>query len=413
MNLHARMTVACLAISGALLQSPARADRIPDTFDDGARLSTLWTELESTSATGCRVAETGGKLKFTGAGTASGAAYILRRKIDWNDGFVVDWSQSAGISQTAYVTRTGRVGLALGWGTFSPTAGFADGVNIEVVRSKTARRLVLSVRKAGVVVDSASCAIGTVEYDYRLVCSTGFGTSIDLFVDGGVSPLLSLDGLELIFPTRGGTGMNAALLAWSSAGISMDCRVDGFKFWGDQYDDSDDGTADDADSADDDDDKDGYDDSPDGSEEDDDSGAVDPSVTVAQFNASLNAALAASSLPVLQAEVERSGASTLVSVLQWSVPLGKLIEVRVNAATGIVAGTRSWVPSAAELSRIQARIDALPSVTVAATAAITSTVTGGATASEIELEDEDAGPVWKVKFVTAGGVEDETEVDAF
>jgi uncharacterized membrane protein YkoI len=386
------------------------ADRIPDGFDDAARDGALWLEQESPNPSGCRAREFGGKLRFESGGVGSAASYAFRKRIDWNDGFVVDWSQYASISLPAAANRSGRSGLAFGWGAFDPFSGFQDGINIEIIRTASTRRMVLSVRRGGSVVDSAWTSVGGGESSYRMVCSVGFGVSVDVFRNDGISPILSLDGVDMTFSNRSASGMSMAFLAWAHSGVTMDCRFDGFRFWGDQFDDSDDRLADDSDSADDDDDKDGYDDSPDGDDDGDDN--VARSVTVAQFNAALTAALAASPLPVLEAEVERQGSTSLVSVLQWNAAASRLVEVRVNAATGAVVASRTWTPSAMQLANYQDKIDALGAVTVQVRNAVSAAVTGGATVSEVELESEDAGPVWKVKFVTPAGVEDESEVDA-
>lgn len=406
---NSRLFFALALLSGGLA-APAAADRIPDAFNDTTRNASLWLEQESSSSLGCKVREASGKLRFEGRGVASSASYRLTKRFDWNDGFVVDWTQMSIISTVANPALSGRAGIAMGWGAFTATTGYHDGINIEVIRNSASRRLVLSVRKGGQVVDSASCLIGSGEFDYRLVCSTGFGASIELYRDGGAMPVLSLDGVDLLFADRASTGISVAFLSWSHAGITLDCRVDDFKAWGDLYDDSNDALADDSDSADDDDDKDGYDDSPDGDDDGDDN--VARSVTVAQFNAALTAALAASPLPVLEAEVERQGSTSLVSVLQWNAAASRLVEVRVNAATGAVVASRTWTPSAMQLANYQDKIDALGAVTVQVRNAVSAAVTGGATVSEVELESEDAGPVWKVKFVTPAGVEDESEVDA-
>jgi|LauGreDrversion4_2_1035121.scaffolds.fasta_scaffold29340_2 uncharacterized membrane protein YkoI len=406
----ARMLIVAAVAASSLLGAMAKADRIPDAFNDTTRNATLWLEQESSNSMGCKVREASGKLRFEGRGVASSASYRLTKRFDWNDGFVVDWTQMSIISTVANAALSGRAGIAMGWGAFTATTGYQDGINIEVIRNSSSRRLVMSVRKGGQVVDSASCLIGSGEFDYRMVCSTGFGVSIDLYRDGGAMPVLSIDGVDALFADRAATGISVAFLAWSHAGITMDCRVDDFKAWGDLYDDSNDSLADDADSADDDDDKDGYDDSPDGDDDGDDNAAR--SVSVARFNASLTAALASSPLPILEAEVERQGSASLVSVLQWNAPASRLVEVRVNAATGAVVGSRTWTPSAMQLANYQDEIDALGSVTVPARNAVTSAVTGGATVAEVELESEDAGPIWKVKFVTPAGAEDEAEVDA-
>lgn len=410
------ISVAVTALAVALGLSPvAVADRIPDGFDDGVRDDSLWLEQESTRASGCRVREAGGSLRFESQGYASTAIYRSTKRMDWNDGFVVDWSQLSTISTSSYSTRSGRCGLVMGWGTLDIAAGFADGINVEVVRTKTSRRLMLTVRKAGQVIDSASYTIGIGEFDYRVVWSAGFGVSLDVFVDGGVSPVLSMDGLETVFSSRMNVPLNVMLMARHSTGIQMDCRVDNFKLWGDLYDDTTDKFFDDGDSADDDDDKDGYDDVPDTGDddgEDESDGAVARSVDVDDFVAALDVADATSAHPTLGSEVERSGGTVLVNVLKWNSAANSLVEVRVIAATGTVANVRAWVPTTAERARIQEELDAVGGVGTSARSAILSAVGGGATAAGIELEAEDAGPIWKVKFVTPLGVEEEAEVDA-
>ncbi len=414
--------------------SVAIADRLPDAFNDTTRNGTLWTEAESASATGCKVAETGTKLRFTSQGLASGASYFFTKRIDWNDGFVIDWSQSANISPSIYATRNGRAGLALGWGAFDNRTGFSEGINVEVVRTKTWRRLVLSLRKGGATVDTAAVTIGTFEYDYRLVVSSGIGISIDVFRDGEASPVLSMDGLETVFGNRMASGMAAALIASSHNTVTLDCRMDDFKFWGDQFDDSTDRLMDDSDGANDDDDEDGYDDSPDDAEEDeegdDDSGDDDgdgddddgdddgddgaSSLAGPDFVAAVNAATGGNGLPILEAETDRVGAALAVEVLQWNQATGRLLKTRVNATTLAVLSTSSWVPTAYQLARIQPELDALDDVTVSVADAVDFAVSipADSTVYEIEFDVVLGLPYWKVETRSPTGAELEERIRA-
>ena len=420
------------SLASAAIASSALADRLPDAFDDSVRNGALWAEAESASSSGCKVAETGTKLRFTSQGLASGASYFFTKRIDWNDGFVIDWSQSSNISPSIYATRNGRAGLAIGWGTFDNRTGFSEGINVEVVRTKTWRRLVLSLRKGGVTVDTAAVTIGTFEYDYRLVVSSGIGVSIDVFRDGETSPVLSMDGLETVFGNRMATGMAAALIASSHNTITLDCRMDDFKFWGDQFDDSTDRLMDDSDGANDDDDEDGYDDSPDEAEEedegDDDSGDDDgdgsdddgddddgaSSLSGPDFVAAVNAATGGNGLPILEAETDRVGAILAVEVLQWNQATGRLLETRVNATTLAVLSTSSWVPTAYQLARIQPELDALGGVTVSVADAVDFAVSipVDSTIYEIEFDVVLGLPYWKVETRSPAGAELEERIRA-
>ena len=422
------------ALASLALAASAFADRLPDAFNDTTRNGALWTEAESASATGCKVAETGTKLRFTSQGLASGASYLFTKRIDWNDGFVIDWSQSSNISPSIYATRNGRAGLAIGWGAFDNRTGFSEGINVEVVRTKTWRRLVLSLRKGGVTVDTAAVTIGTFEYDYRLVVSSGIGISIDVFRDGETSPVLSMDGLETVFGNRMASGMAAALIASSHNTVTLDCRLDDFKFWGDQFDDSTDRLMNDSDGANDDDDEDGYDDSPDEADEDeegdDDSGDDDgdgddddgdddgddgaSSLAGPDFIAAVNAATGGNGLPILEAETDRVGAALAVEVLQWNQATGRLLKTRVNATTLAVLSTSSWVPTAFQLARIQPELDALDDVTVSMADAVdfALSIPAGSTMYEIEIDVEGGLPYWKAETRSPAGAKLEKRIRA-
>lgn len=414
--------------------SAASADRLPDAFNDTVRNSSLWSESESSSSSGCKVGETGGKLRFTSQGLASGASYFFTKRADWNDGFVIEWSQSSNISPSIYATRNGRAGMAIGWGAFDPRTGFSEGLNVEVVRTKTWRRLVLSLRKGGVTVDSAAVTIGTFEYDYKLVCSSGLGVSVDVYRDGGATPILTMDGLETVFGNRAGAGMAIALLASSHNTVTLDCRMDDFKFWGDQFDDSNDRLYEDSDSANDDDDEDGYDDSPDSpedeEEDEDESGDDDgdgedddgddngddgaSTVSAAAFKAAVGTVTAGNGLPVLEAESDRSASGNVVEVLQWNGVTGRLVKSWVNATSAALISSTSWAPSAYQLTRLQPTLDALPLITVPLDSAVDAAAAApaGSTIAEIEFELEDGQLVWKVKTRTPAGAELEEEIAA-
>lgn len=418
------------------IAGPAMADRIPDGFNDAVRDSSRWVEAESTSALGCKAREFAGKLRFESRGVSSGASYRSRFNADWNDGFVVDWTAYASISRPSLASRSGRVGLALGWGAINSTAGFPDGINVEIVRSKDFRRLVLSVRQGGVVVDSASVSINAFEHDFRLVCTGGSEVGIEVFVDGSDIPALAIDGLETTFGTKHSRGMLVALLGANSPAVTMDCRVDNFEFWADQYDDSDDSVPGDSDSADDDDDKDGYDDNgddedgdydDDGDDEGDDSSGDDDdgdgsddsdgqgdALAAGAFADAVDDAVAASALPVLKAEAEGGTGTTFVEVLQWNAATSRLVEVKVNASTGAIIETSTRVPGASELSKWQPEIDALATVTVSLEDAVDSAVASspGALVREVELELSGATLSWKVEILTPTGLRRDVRIAA-
>jgi hypothetical protein len=327
------------------------------------------------------------------------------------------------------------VGLALGWGPLDSASGFTDGINVEIVRSKDFRRLVLSVRQGGVVVDSAAVSINAFEHDFRLVCRGGAEVGIEVFVDGSDLPSLSIDGLETRFASKHSKGLLVALLGANSPAVSMDCRIDNFEFWADQFDDSNDRFQGDADTADDDDDKDGFDDNGDdedgdydddgdddgdGSSGDDDGDGSDDSdgqgdaLDAGDFSDAVADAVAASALPVLKAEAEGGTGTTVVEVLQWNAVTSRLVEVKVNSSTGAVIETSSRAPTAAEAAAWQGEIDALATVTVALGDALDSAVAPvpGALVREAELELAGANLFWKVEILTPMGLRRDVRVPA-
>lgn len=157
--------------------------------------------------------------------------------------------------------------------------------------------------------------------------------------------------------------------------------------------------------------------------DDDDDNGGDETVGGSDFAASLDAALAASALPILEAEAELEGGTTFVEVVQWNAGAGQLVRVLVLASTGTVASTVAWTPSAGELSDYAEAIAAIPQVAVPASAALNAALAArpGTRPHSIELENEDGfadgggddgddddnggivGPVWKIELVNPNG----------
>jgi hypothetical protein len=179
-------------------------------------------------------------------------------------------------------------------------------------------------------------------------------------------------------------------------------------------------------------DDDGSDGRGDDDNDDDDDNGGDETVGGAEFAASLNAGIAASSLPVLEAEAELEGGTTFVEIIQWNAGTGQLVKVLVHATTGEVVSVVSWTPSSGELSDYSEAIAAIPQVTVSPAAALNAALAArpGTRPHSIELEYEDGfadggddgdddddnggilGPVWKIELANPNGTTFEYAVPA-
>jgi len=155
-----------------------------------------------------------------------------------------------------------------------------------------------------------------------------------------------------------------------------------------------------------------------GTDADDNSSGGNETVSKAAFNGAINAALAASNLPILEAEAELESGVEYVSVYQWQtvgteVPLMNLVVVRVSTQT--VVYTASWYPTADDLDRYGDAIDMLGDVTVSPVAAVNAAtaVYPFSEVHSVELSAEDFGPVWDVELVLSNGTFVQYSVNAY
>ena len=127
--------------------------------------------------------------------------------------------------------------------------------------------------------------------------------------------------------------------------------------------------------------------------------------TGAAFNAAVNAALASSALPILEAEVEYEAGTTFVAVLQWRASDSSFVRVAVNAATGAVIGTTAWTPTTVQLEKYADALAVYTLVTVPATTAVSQVLAAnpGALPHAVELDSQAGSPKWEVEIVTSSG----------
>jgi len=264
-----------------LFAMPTSADRRHDDGADGVRNSSMWTETESRnssrsgkSLTG--ISESKGKIRIDGKkGKGGSAAYVSTWQVDWTDGFVLEFEHELSCSRPKKIDQSATSGLAMGFGAFDAAAGWADGINVAVVRTKTGRTLQVSVRSAGVAVDSQSVQLDSGAHDLTIVWTSVAGAiSMDVVADGSATPLVTVDGIETWFAGHEAEGMGISLFGTSSGKFKFESTFDDVSFSGDDYDDSDDAGYDDDDGADDA-DEDGSDDSNDSDEADGDHGSDD------------------------------------------------------------------------------------------------------------------------------------------
>ena len=395
------LCVVCAVVS----VNPCYAERRNDDGNDGTRDDSLWSETESrdSSRSGkskCGISESAGKIRVDSKkGKGGSAAYQSTWDVDWTDSFVIEFEHELKSGRPGKTSQSATSGMALGFGTFNAASGYLDGVNLVVTRTKYERTLTASVRVAGVVVDSATANLATGAHDLKLVwTSFGGAVSLDVQLDGDTTPLVSLSGLETRFAGHEAEGMGVSLFGTSLGNFKFEASFDDVSFSGDDYNDSDDSGFDDDDGADD-------------ADEDGDSDGED-SASAATFNFALDAIIASSDLPILEAEAEddsQSGVSG-VKALQWNDTDDTLVEVFANAE-GVVR-TRSWPINPGQLDKYEDSISVIDLVEMSATVAVSQAVASnpGSTVHEIELEEEDGRPMWQVKLVTAARLELEVRI---
>lgn len=387
------LSVLCAVVS----VSPCYAERRNDD-GTGTRDDSLWSETESRTNSGsgkskCGISESAGKIRIDSKkGKGGSAAYRSTWSVDWTDSFVMEFEHELKSSRPSKTSQSATSGMALGFGTFNAATGWTDGVNLVVTRTKTERTLTASVRVAGVVVDSATANLAAGAHDFKLVW-TSFGGAVSLAVqlDGSSSPLVSLSGLESRFAGREAEGMGVSLFGTSAGNFKFEASFDDVSFSGDDYNDSDDSGFDDDDGTDD-------------ADEDGDSSG-DDSAGVANFNAALDAIIAASNLPLLEAESDVQAGSLVVKALQWNATDDKLVQVVANANTGAIVSTRSWTPTASQSDKYEDSISVINLVVLSAQDAVLEALGmyPGATVHSIELEEESGRPQWQVELTTASG----------
>ena len=397
------LCVVCAVVSA----SPCYAERRHDD-GTGARDDSLWSETESrdSSRSGkskCGISESAGKIRIDSKkGKGGSAAYRSTWSVDWTDSFVMEFEHELKSSRPSKTSQSATSGIALGFGTFNPASGFPDGVNVVVSRTKTARTVTASVRVAGAQVDSQTATLATGVHDFKLVwTSVGGAVSLDVQVDGSISPLVTLSGLESRFAGREAEGMGVSLFGTSAGNFKFQASFDDVSFSGDDYDDDDDSGFDDDDGADD-------------ADEDGDRDG-DDTASAATFNSALDDIIAYSNLPLLEAESDVESGILVVKALQWTAPADKLVEVVANATTGAIVGTpRSWTPTASQRDKYEDSISVINLVVLSAQDAVSQALASnpGATVHAVELEEESGAPVWEVEIVTASGVELKVPISA-
>jgi hypothetical protein len=396
------LCVVCAVVS----VNPCYAERRNDDGNDGTRDDSLWSETESrtNSRSGkskCGISESSGKIRIDSKkGKGGSAAYQSTWSVDWTDSFVMEFEHELKSSRPKKTSQSATSGMALGFGTFNAASGWTDGVNLVVTQTKTERTLTASVRVAGLVVETDTATLATGAHDFKLVwTSFGGAVSLDVQLDGSTTPLVSLTGLETYFAGHEAEGMGVSLFGTSLGNFKFEASFDDFSFSGDDYNDSDDSSFDDDDGSDD-------------ADEDGDSNG-DDSATAATFNSALDAIVASNSLPLLEAESDFESGISVVKGLQWNAADDKLVEVVVNATTGVIVGTpRSWTPTAGQRDKYEDSISVIGLVEMSATLAVSQAVASnpGSTVHAVELEEESGRPMWQVELVSASGLELEVRI---
>jgi len=392
---RALLSVLCVVVSA----SPCYAERRNDD-GTGTRDDSLWSETESrdSSRSGkskCGISESAGKIRIDSKkGKGGSAAYQSVWTVDWTDSFVIEFEHELKSSRPSKTSQSATSGIALGFGTFNAASGWTDGVNVVVTRTKAERTLTASVRVAGAQVASQTATLEPGAHDFKLVwTSVGGAVSLDVQLDGSISPLVTLSGLESRFAGREAEGMGVSLFGTSAGNFKFEASFDDVSFSGDDYNDLDDSGFDDDDGTDD-------------ADEDGDSDGED-SASAATFNFALDAIIASNDLPLLEAESDVESGILVVKALQWRAADDKLVEVVANANTGAIVSTRIWAPTASQQDKYEDSISVINLVVLTAQDAVSQALASnpGATVHAVELEEESGAPVWEVEIVTASGVE--------
>jgi len=366
----------------------ALADRRVDNASTSQRNNTFWSETESGGNTPstinkCVIEQVGGKIRINSLGGRGGsAAYRSRWVNDWTDSFTLEYEAEFRSGTPASTAQYARTGLAMGFGTFSSINGYSTGAHVQVTRTRTSRRLEIITRVDGAVVDVQSAWIAAGVHNYKLAWrSVGSTATLDVYVDGSATPLLSASGFESHFGAFTGTGMGIALFGSSAGNFKFENKFDNLRLSGDDHDDSDDSGWDDDDGIDDDDE--------DGIRGNEQLGA---DALIAGMNAAI-AANAANGDTVLQVSAEDGGVEVLFMESDTEVR-----SVRVLASGATIVGN----PRLADQKELEA-IAISPLVTVSVASAINAAAAAYPTAliHEVELKDEDAGPTWKVDISVA------------
>jgi uncharacterized membrane protein YkoI len=192
--------------------------------------------------------------------------------------------------------------------------------------------------------------------------------------------------------------MGVSLFGTSAGNFKFEASFDDVSFSGDDYNDSDDSSFDDDDGSDD-------------ADEDGDRDG-DDSAGAATFNSALDAIIAYSNLPLLEAESDVESGILVVKALQWNATNDKLVEVVANANTGAILSTRTWTPTVGQQDKYEDSISVIGLVEMSATLAVSQAVASnpGSTVHAVELEEESGRPMWQVELVSASGLELEVRI---
>ncbi|MFO0961633.1 MAG: PepSY domain-containing protein [Phycisphaerales bacterium] len=141
---------------------------------------------------------------------------------------------------------------------------------------------------------------------------------------------------------------------------------------------------------------------------------AETTIPAGSMTAAIDAGVAASPLPILEAEAEVEDTGTMVEIVQWDGATGEMVTVTVNSGTLAIESIVRWTPTDSQLHRAQDEIDLLPLVTVGASEAVAQALAANPDASfhGIELEADDEGNNWQVELITATGFELDFFVDA-
>jgi hypothetical protein len=416
------LILASLAVG---IAAPALADRRSDDANDGLRDDSLWKERESYRTSGssrkkAKVTETAGKIKFESQfGKGGGAAYLSAWKTDWTDSFSVTFKGSFSSSGSKKNSKAAYSGIGFGFDAesgYNVAKGFRDGVQVEFQQTKAGgRTLQIVARKNGAVIaQSVRRTLPTGERSFEVAWVANPVTqsvTVQVFLDDNVAtPFSELTGFGSLLAGRTSQGITTSLFGYSTGNHKFASSFDNFDWFGD--DQGEDGDSDDSGWGDDDDHFDDHgghgrdDDSDDDSS--DDSGP-DDAATVAVFTSALETAFNLHPDGVLlKAEAEFGW---IDMVLSNPATASEVRFVRVRTSDGAVLVD---VPRAPRLDELEALVVSLLATVDPrdALAAAAATVTADFTVHEIELEDEDVGPVWDIEFVTPAGAEVKREQPA-